>query len=82
MNFIVYSKKGCPYCDKIKTILNDLSIRKGCPIVFYELNTDFTREEFYAEFGKGSTFPQVIMNQQHLGGCSDTVRYLQENSLL
>lgn len=51
-------------------------------MVFYELDTDFTREEFYAEFGKGSTFPQIIMNQQHLGGCSDTVRYLQENSLL
>lgn len=82
MNFTVYSKRTCPYCDKIKTVLNALSISKGCPVVCYELDTDFTREEFYAEFGQGSTFPQVIMNQQHLGGCSDTVRYLQENSLL
>ena len=82
MNFTVYSKRGCPYCDKVKMVLGDLSIRKGSPIVCYELDTDFTREEFYAEFGQGSTFPQVIMNQQHLGGCSDTVRYLQENALL
>lgn len=82
MNFTVYSKKGCPFCDKIKTILSDLSIRKGYPVIAYELGTDFTRENFYAEFGQGSTFPQIIMNEKHLGGCSDTIRYLQENSLL
>jgi glutaredoxin 3 len=82
MTFTVYSKKGCPYCDKIKVVLSDLSVKKGCPVTCYELGTDFTREEFYAEFGEGSTFPQVIMGEQHLGGCSDTVRYLSENSLL
>jgi glutaredoxin len=82
MNFTVYSKRLCPYCDKIKTVLNTLSISKGYPVICYELDTDFNREEFYAEFGEGSTFPQVVMDQKHLGGCSDTVRYLQENSLL
>jgi glutaredoxin len=82
MNFTVYSKRGCPYCDKIKVILEDLSIKKGYTSVFYELNADFTREEFYSEFGEGSTFPQVIMDTKHLGGCSDTVKYLIENSIL
>lgn len=82
MTFTVYSKKGCPYCDKIKVVLSDLSVRKGCPITCYELDTHFTREEFYAEFGDGSTFPQVIVEDKHIGGCSDTVKYLSENSLL
>lgn len=82
MNFTVYSKRGCPYCDKIKFILSDLSVKRGYPVVTYELGTEFNREEFYAEFGQGATFPQVIMGQKHLGGCSDTVRYLQENKLL
>jgi glutaredoxin len=82
MNFTVYSKRGCPYCDKIKTVLGDLSIRKGIPVIAYELGTDFTREEFYSEFGQGSTFPQIIMDGKHLGGCSDTVKYLSEQSLL
>lgn len=81
MNFTVYSKKGCPYCDKIKMVLNDLSIKKGYPVICYELGTQFTREEFYAEFGEGSTFPQVVFNQNHIGGCSDTVKYLQENNM-
>ena len=53
MNFTVYSKGACPYCDKVKTVLNAVSISKGSPVVCYELDTDFTREEFYAEFGQG-----------------------------
>jgi glutaredoxin len=81
MSFTVYSKKGCPYCDKIKMVLNDLSIKRGYPVICYELGTEFTREEFYAEFGEGSTFPQVVFEQKHIGGCSDTVKYLQENNM-
>ena len=47
----------------------------------YTLNEDFTREQFYQEFGEGSTFPQIIMNDQRLGGCSDTIKYLKENNI-
>jgi glutaredoxin len=50
--------------------------------VIYKLNTDFTREEFYAEFGEGSTFPQVVVGDQHIGGCTDTVQYLKEQNLV
>jgi glutaredoxin len=82
MSFTVYSRHGCPYCDKIKTVLGHVSTTKGEQVVCYELGTNFNREEFYAEFGEGSTFPQVIYNQQHLGGCSNTVKYLQENNML
>ena len=81
MSFTVYSKKSCPYCDKIKMVLGDLSVRKGYPVICYELGTEFTREEFYAEFGEGSTFPQVVFDKKNIGGCSDTVKYLQENNM-
>ncbi len=81
MSFTVYSKKGCPYCDKIKMVLNDMSIKKRYSVIFYELGTEFTREQFYAEFGEGSTFPQVVFDKKNIGGCSDTVKYLQENNM-
>lgn len=82
MNFTVYSKHLCPYCDKIKKILEHLSITKGYPVVIYELDTDFTRDEFRSKFGYGSTFPQIIINDQKMGGCMDTIKYLQENKLI
>lgn len=51
--------------------------------VVYKLNVDFNREEFYSKFGQGSTFPQVILNdQENLGGCTETVKYLKENNIV
>jgi glutaredoxin len=79
MKFTVYSKDGCPYCSKIEQVLQLTELQH----VVYKLGQDFSREEFYAEFGQGSTFPQVILNdEQHLGGCTDTVQYLKEQNLV
>ena len=78
MKFTVYSKDGCPYCTKVQQVLELTELQH----VVYKLDTDFTREEFYAEFGQGSTFPQVILNDVHLGGCSETVKYLTENKIV
>ena len=78
MNFTVYSKDGCPYCTRIKLIL-DL-----CQFKYqeYKLDEHFDRFAFYEEFGGGSTFPQVLLNNKKLGGCTDTVKYLKEHNLL
>lgn len=81
MSFTVYSKKSCPYCDKIKNVLSDLSIKKGYSINYYELGSDFDRQEFYEKFGEGSTFPQVMYNEEKLGGCLDTINYLMEQKM-
>jgi glutaredoxin len=79
MKFTVYSKEGCPYCIKIEQVLELANLEH----VIYTLDKDFNREQFYQEFGQGSTFPQVVLNdQKHLGGCSDTVKYLQEQKLV
>jgi glutaredoxin len=79
MKFTVYSKHGCPYCTKIKQVLELANLEH----VVYTLGENFDREGFYAEFGQGSTFPQVILNdQEHLGGCTETVQYLKEQKLV
>ena len=65
MNFAVYSKDGCPYCDKIKQVMDLTKLS----YVVYNLNEDFDRDSFYGEFGQGSTFPQVVVDGKKLGGC-------------
>jgi|TARA_A100001391_G_scaffold66111_1_gene41940 glutaredoxin len=78
MNFAVYSKDGCPYCDKIKQVL-DLT---KTSYVVYNLGEQFDRESFYDEFGEGATFPQVSVDGRKLGGCIDTIKYLKENQII
>jgi glutaredoxin len=62
MNFKVYTKENCPHYYKIKQVL-DLT---GTQFVSYIFEEDFTREEFYAKFGRGSTFPQVVCDNKKI----------------
>ena len=78
MNFTVYSKEGCPYCSSILQIL----IGKDLAFTEYKLDDNFSKQEFYAEFGEGSTFPQVTLDGKKLGGCTDTVKYLREEGII
>ena len=75
MKFIVYSKDECPYCYKIKQVLE----LTGNDFVVYTLNKDFSKEEFINKFGEGSTFPQVLLNEERIGGCMDTIKFLKEH---
>ena len=78
MNFAVYSKEDCPYCFKVKQVLE----LTGSNFVVYNLGEDFTKEEFYSEFGEGSTFPQVICDDKKIGGSVDTIKFLKEQQIL
>ena len=78
MNFTVYSRDGCPYCTKIQEVLQLAELKH----VIYKLNRDFDRDSFYQQFGQVSTFPQVVLNGDNLGGCTETVQYLKENNLV
>ena len=76
-NFTVYSKDGCPYCRQIVDVLglSELSY------VEYKLGIDFSKEAFYGQFGNGDTFPQVVLNGENLGGCQESIRYMQKENI-
>ena len=77
MIYTIYSKENCPFCQKIKILfeLNEIKF------VEYKLDRDFSRQDFYNIFGESSTFPQTIMGDEVLGGCSETIKYLQEKDI-
>jgi glutaredoxin len=77
-NFSVYTKNGCPYCTKVTSVLK-LAEQS---YIEYKLGRDFEKEEFYNEFGEGSTFPQITVDGKNLGGCVETVKYLRESNLV
>ena len=76
-NFTVYSKEGCPFCQKIMEVLNAYEFNA----VEYKLDQDFSSEAFYHQFGEGATFPQVVLNNENLGGCQESIKYMQEKEI-
>ena len=75
---VLYSKDNCQWCDRVKQLMNACNF----PFVEYKYGQDFTRKEFYAEFGEGATFPQVQIDNNHVGGCKDTLHYLQSQGII
>ena len=78
MTFVVFSRDGCPSCNKVQQVLQLAEVQH----VIYKVNRDFTREEFLQKFGDDSTYPRVVMDGEVIGGCQETVKYLREQQLV
>ena len=70
---VLYSRDNCQWCERVRQLMDSVKF----PYIEYKYGVDFTRKEFYAEFGEGATFPQVSIDNKHIGGCKDTLHYLQ-----
>jgi len=73
----IYSRQGCMYCEKFIAIVEIEELKH----VVYRLDRDFTREEFAEKFGENATFPQIMYDDTHIGGCKEGILYLQENNI-
>ncbi len=78
MNFTVFSKEGCSYCEKVKKVLELTSSK----FVVYTFGEHFDKKAFYEEFGNESTFPQVVCDGKKLGGSVETVKFLREQKII
>ena len=76
--FKVFTRKNCKYCYKVKQVIE----LTGNSYEELTLGKDFTRDDFISKFGSGSTFPQVIYEDEHLGGCTDTIKFLKEKQFV
>ena len=78
MKAVLWSKDNCQWCDRVRQLFSHCKIE----YLEYKLDKDFTRKQFYEEFEEGATFPQVQLDNKHIGGCKDTLHYLQEKTLI
>lgn len=64
---IIYTRDFCGYCARAKALLDS----KGVDFTEYNATTNPAyRQEMMAKSG-GSTFPQIFIAGQHVGGCDD-----------
>ena len=78
MKFTLYSKDGCSYCKKAQKLLEIAKVEYRV----YKLDKDFKKDQFISEFGYGSSFPRILVDDKLIGGCLDTFKYLEEKNLV
>ncbi|MES2896396.1 MAG: glutaredoxin 3 [Pseudomonadota bacterium] len=64
----IYTKPYCPYCIRAVSLLE----KKGA--AFTEIEAAFDpakRQEMIQRSGGRATFPQIFINERHIGGCDD-----------
>ncbi len=64
---VIYTRQYCGFCSRAKALLDS----KGVAYVEHDASFDpALRQEMMQRSGR-STFPQIFINDNHIGGCDD-----------
>ena len=74
MQVKIYSKENCVFCVKAKAVLE-----KHNPEVLM-LDEDYNRDQFFEIFPTAKTFPQIIINNEHIGTYNQLEQWLAFNN--
>ncbi len=65
---VIYTRQMCGYCARAKALLQSKNV------AFTEHDATFSqdlRQEMIGKSNGRTTFPQIFINGQHIGGCDD-----------
>jgi len=64
----IFTRPGCGYCTAAKALL----ARKNVSFTEYDVSIDSSwRAEMISRSSGGRTYPQIFIDQVHVGGCDD-----------
>ncbi len=79
MDVLIFTSPGCGYCVKIKEVMRRANLKYSETIV----GKDMTREEYISQYPNHTNgFPFVLIDEQPIGGLTQTVKFLYENGLI
>ena len=67
MKTIIWSKYNCPYCDQAKALMNS----KGIKFEERKIGDGWTKEDLLEEIPAARTVPQIILNDELIGGFTE-----------
>ena len=74
----IYTRPGCGYCSAAKSLLT----RKKAAFTEYDVAVDpELRRQMWDRAGAGTTFPQIFIDQTHVGGCDELYALDREGKL-
>ena len=66
---IIYSKQGCPYCDRAKMLLG----KKGVSFEEIPVDLDAKQLDIMIKKSQRRCVPQIFINDRSIGGFDDLV---------
>ncbi|MEI4943842.1 GrxA family glutaredoxin [Aeromonas caviae] len=78
----IFGRPGCPYCVRAKQIAEQLTEeRDDFEFRYVDINVaGLTKDDLAAKAGKSvTTVPQIFLDEQHIGGCTDFEAYARAN---
>ena len=78
----IFGRPGCPYCVRAKQIAEHLTEeRDDVEFRYVDINVaGLTKDDLAAKAGKPvNTVPQIFLDEQHIGGCTDFEAYARAN---
>ena len=63
----IYTRDFCGYCTRAKALLAS----KGVEVIEYRAGDDAEKRREMIQRSHGTTYPQIFIGQQHIGGCDD-----------
>lgn len=74
----IFTRPGCGYCSAAKSLLT----RKNAAFTEYDVAVNPNwRAEMVARSEGATTFPQIFIDKQHVGGCDDLYALDREGKL-
>ena len=74
----IFTRPGCGYCGAAKSLLT----RKNAAFTEYDVATDPKfRDQMLARSNGGTTFPQIVIDKVHVGGCDELYALDREGRL-
>lgn len=74
----MYSKFMCPFCMRAKSLLE----RKGVDLIEIEASRNKEKRAEMNQRANGrNTFPQIFINDRHIGGCDDLMALERDGKL-
>ena len=72
----IYSKENCPYCK----MAEQLALQHNSIVMYKVLGEHFDAKELMETFPGARTFPQIILNDEKIGGYSALLTLLTEQN--
>tara|TARA_B100000029_G_scaffold509953_1_gene600301 strand:- start:3758 stop:4009 length:252 start_codon:yes stop_codon:yes gene_type:complete len=72
---VIYTN-GSQECERMSSLLT--SLPNVSEFLQYRLNEHFTKTQFEMEFGCDATYPQVVIDNQHIGSMKETLQYFNQ----